>query len=288
MNVTLRCLCALALLSVACGDDSGVTDVGPETRDVPAEADAAGNDAEPPARDAAPDIPATLDAGPGDAGPMDTGPRIDGGGFCCVPIEAADQDVCRLTETLGRGACGSVGGGGVCVWSDEPACMSEETGCCSAAMVGSEDMCAALDGARCQATRQCNWSPVPCSDACCSATRAGFEGMCEGLSRNQARCESLRDCAWSDVPECSMMETSCCMASRAGFEAFCAEHESSMAACQSVRDCIWSDAAACAPEDGCCVASRVGFEDLCTTYDNPVACGSIRDCMWEDDVLSCR
>lgn len=281
MNASLRCLCVFALLSVACGDDSSATDAG-ETPDVPAidAGNDAGNDAGPQPLDAGgPDIPA----------PPDAGPPVDGGAFCCVAIEAADQDACGVTEVLGEGACASVGGGGVCVWSDQPACMSEETGCCSAAMVGSEDFCATLDGERCQATRQCNWSPAACSDACCSATRAGFEGMCEGLSGNQARCESLRDCAWSDGPECTMMEPSCCMASRAGFEELCSGLDASIDRCQSVRDCVWSTAAECAPmeDEGCCVASRMGFERVCTAFETRATCSTVRDCMWEDDLLSC-
>lgn len=284
MNVALRFLCALALLSVACGDDSSDTDAGPEAPDAPSID--VGSDAGPPPRDAgAPDIPVIPDAGP-----LDAGPPIDGGGSCCVAIEAADQDACRVTEALGEGACGSVGGGGVCVWSDEPACMSEETGCCTAAMIGSEDLCGGLEGESCRSTRQCNWSSAACSDACCSATRAGFEGMCEGLSGNQERCQSLRDCAWSEAPECTMMAPSCCLASRAGFESLCADMDASLATCQSVRDCVWSDAAECAPamDEGCCLASREGFEGFCASRESQVRCQSVRDCVWESDPLSCR
>ena len=296
MNIA-RCLCVLALLS-ACGDDPFAADTGPETTDVPVvdAGDARDAGALPDAaiRDAALRDAALRDAALPDGGlpdvPSDAGPPIDGGGACCVPIDVADQEACRVIEALGEGACGSVGGGGVCVWSAEAACASEEPGCCTAAMAGSEGFCAALDDISCQATRQCSWSPAACSDACCQATRAGFEGMCEGLSGNQTRCESLRDCAWSDVPECTMMEPSCCTASRAGFEGLCADLDSSMAMCQSVRDCVWSGAAECSPamDEGCCVASRMGFERFCMAFENRSNCSSVRDCAWEDDLLRCR
>ena len=281
MNMVLRFICVLSLLSVACGDDSA-NDAGPEAPDVPAQVDAGNRDAG--GRDAfvAPDIGAL------ESGTADSGPPIDGGGFCCVPIEAADQDACRVIEALGEGACGNVGGGGVCVWSDEAACRNEEPGCCTAATTGSESFCAGLGDDECQATRRCDWSPAACSSACCFATRAGFEGMCEGLSGNQGRCESLRDCAWSDAGECSMMEPSCCLASREGFEGPCALRDASLETCQGIRDCVWSGAPECTSADeGCCVASRMGFEDLCASYESQVGCQMVRDCAWESGPLSC-
>lgn len=288
MNMALRFLCILTLLGAACGDDSEETDSGVPP-DAPARVDT-GNDSGPAADSGARDSGAPdAGVGPSDAGPTDARPSIDGGGFCCVPFEVADQGVCRAVEALGPGACGSVGGGGVCAWSDEAACTSEETGCCTAAMMGSEALCATLEGERCQEAAECDWSSAACSSACCSATRAGFEGMCEGLSGNQPRCESLRDCAWSDAPECTMREASCCLASREGFEGPCALRDASLEMCQSIGDCVWSTTPECATMDdeGCCVATRMGFEGVCARFESQAGCQAIRDCSWENDLLSC-